>query len=235
MILIVLALAYLIGAIPMGYFLVWLFKGKDITLLGSGRTGGTNAMRAGGPLIGLLTGVFDLSKGYMGVMVAKWLMPDFVWASILAGFMTVLGHNWSIWLFVFSKKFNAGAGTGPNIGAAMAFWPWVAVIAIPVVLFFVFVIGFASLASLSTALLVVVVFAMRTILVGQPWEYIVYGLLTSVLVTWALRPNIKRLLNGTERRVGLFKKKEPKTKPRVENPTSEKVHSSSSNSSSSSS
>lgn len=208
MILVVLVLAYLTGALPMGYFFLWLFKNKDITQMGSGRTGGTNAMRAGGPWMGLLTSTFDLIKGYGGVMIARWLMPDSIWASVLAGFVTVLGHNWSIWLYLFSKKLSAGAGTGPNIGAAMAFWPWIGAITIPVVLFFVMIIGYASLASLSTALVVVITFAIRAIFAGQPWEYIVYGLMTSVLVTWALRPNIQRLVTGTERRVGILVKKQ---------------------------
>lgn len=223
MILLVLLIAYLIGALPMGYVLLCLFTGQDITQIGSGRTGGTNAMRAGGPWIGLFTAILDLVKGYMGVMIARWLMPGSIWASALAGVMTVLGHNWSVWLYLRTKKFSAGAGTGPNIGAAMAFWPWIGAIAIPVVLFFVLVIGYASLASLSTALVVVLSFTIGAAFFGQPWEYAAFGLMTTFLVVWALRPNIQRLLNGTERRGGIFGKKR------------KEAHSSSSNSSSSSS
>jgi glycerol-3-phosphate acyltransferase PlsY len=223
MIVLVILLAYMVGALPMGYLLLCLIKGQDITQIGSGRTGGTNAMRAGGPWIGLLTSVLDLAKGYSGVLIARWLMPASIWASVLAGAVTVLGHNWSIWLYLRTKKVSAGAGTGPNIGAAMAFWPWIGAIAIPDVLFFVLVIGYASLASLSTALVVVLAFAIRAAFFGQPWEYIVFGVMTTFMVVWALRPNIQRLLNGTERRGGIFGKK------RTED------HSSSSNSSSSSS
>ena len=93
------------------------------------------------------------------------------------------------------------------MGAAMAFWPWIGAIAIPDVLFFVLVVGYASVASLSTALVVVITFAIRAAFFGQPWEYVIYGLMTSVLVIWALRPNIQRLINGTERRVGIFARK----------------------------
>ena len=49
--------AYLIGSLPMGYLVIKLFKRQDITQFGSGRTGGTNAMRAGGVWMGLITGV----------------------------------------------------------------------------------------------------------------------------------------------------------------------------------
>jgi glycerol-3-phosphate acyltransferase PlsY len=89
----------------------------------------------------------------------------------------------------------------------MAFWPWIGAIAIPDVLFFVLVVGYASVASLSTALVVVITFAIRAAFFSQPWEYVIYGLMTSVLVIWALRPNIQRLINGTERRVGVFARK----------------------------
>jgi glycerol-3-phosphate acyltransferase PlsY len=207
MILIVILLAYMVGALPMGYLLLCLFTGQDITQIGSGRTGGTNAMRAGGPWIGLLTAILDLAKGYGGVLIARWLMPESIWASVLAGVMTVFGHNWSVWLYLRTKKISAGAGTGPNVGAAMAFWPWVGAIAIPDVLFFVLVIGYASLASLSTALLVVITFVIRAVFFGQPWEYVFFGVVTTFLVVWALRSNIQRLRNGTERRVGIFGKK----------------------------
>lgn len=223
MIVFVLILAYLVGALPMGYMLLCLFTGQDITQIGSGRTGGTNAMRAGGPWIGLLTAILDLLKGYVGVLIARWLSPGSIWAAVLAGVVVVLGHNWSVWLYLRTKKVSAGAGTGPNIGAAMAFWPWIGAIAIPVVLFFVLVIGYASLASLSTALVVVLFFVIRAVFFGQPWEYVVFSLMTTFLVVCALRPNIQRLLNGTERRGGIFGKKRKED------------HSSSSNTSSSSS
>lgn len=232
MIVVVALAAYLLGALPMGYIFLWLLKRQNITLIGSGRTGGTNAMRAGGVWIGALTAVFDLLKGYGGVMIARWLMPESLWASVLAGLLVVLGHNWSIWLYLFSKKFSAGAGTGPNIGAAMAFWIWIGAIVIPDVLFFVFVVGYASLASLSTALLVVLVFTIRAIY-GAPWEYIVYGVMTSALVAWALRPNIRRLLDGTERKVGFFKDKRLRKSTLGGRSSSHNHYSSSSNSSSS--
>lgn len=201
---------YLIGALPMGYIFLWLFRRQDITQIGSGRTGGTNAMRAGGVWLGILTGLADLFKGFLAVQCARWLAPDLVWTHVLTGFFVVLGHNWSIWLYLFTRKFSAGAGAGPNIGVAMAFWPWILIVVIPLILFFVFFVGYASLATLSSAVAVVLVFAARTLFEGSHWEYIVYGLLTLALISWALRPNIQRLIAGNERRVNIFGKRESK-------------------------
>jgi glycerol-3-phosphate acyltransferase PlsY len=200
-------IGYLIGSIPNGYLVIKIFKRKDITKVGSGRTGGTNAMRAGGVAMGLLTGVLDFLKGFTAIWVARWLLPGEIWPQVLAGAAAVFGHNWSIWLYLITKRLNAGAGTGPNVGAAMAFWPPLALVVIPIILFFVFIVGYASLASIAAAITIVVILFLTAAYEGTPWQYGIYGLLTTIIVIWALRPNIKRLIRGTERRVGLFAKK----------------------------
>ena len=199
--------SYLIGSIPMGYVVIKLFKRRDITQVGSGRTGGTNAMRAGGIWLGLVTGTCDLLKGFAAISLARYWMPGLIWIQVLAGAAAVFGHNWSIWLYLITKRLDAGAGTGPNVGAAIAFYPPVALIVVPIVAFFVFVVGYASLASIAAALAIVIVLFVRAAYNGMPWQYGVYGVLTTIIVVWALRPNIKRLIEGTERRVGLFAKK----------------------------
>lgn len=200
---------YLLGALPNGYILVKLFKKQDITQIGSGRTGGTNAMRAGGFWLGLLTSFLDLLKGFLAIWLAGRLAPGHVWIGVLAGVAAVLGHNYSIWLYLLARQLSAGAGTGPNVGAAMAFWPWIGLILVPVVLFFVFIVGYASLASIAVALIIPLVFLIRALWFGGPWQDAVYGTITAGLVIWALRPNIRKLLSGTERRVGLFAKPKP--------------------------
>ena len=197
-------IAYLLGSLPMGYIYLKLFKRQDITQIGSGRTGGTNAMRAGGLWVGVLTGLSDFLKGFLAVWLVRWLLPDLVWVQVAAALAAVTGHNWSLWLFLWTRKLSAGAGTGPNVGAAMAFWFPVALIVIPIIIIFVFIIGYASLASIAAALALVAVFIVRAASGASPWEYCIYAALTALLVVWALRPNIKRLLEGTERRVGLF-------------------------------
>jgi acyl phosphate:glycerol-3-phosphate acyltransferase len=132
--------AYLIGSIPVGYLVIKLFKRQDITQVGSGRTGGTNAMRAGGIWMGLITGLGDLLKGFLAIWIARTWMPGSLWIQVLAGAAAVFGHNWSIWLYLITRRLDAGAGTGPNVGAAIAFYPPVALVVIPIVLFFILVV-----------------------------------------------------------------------------------------------
>lgn len=200
-------IGYFIGSIPMGFVVIKLFRGKDITQIGSGRTGGTNAMRAGGLGLGALTGFLDFLKGFIAIWIARMWLPDLIWPQVLAGAAAVFGHNWSIWLYLLTGRLNAGAGTGPNVGAAMAIWPPLVLVVVPVILFFVFVVGYASLASIAAAFVIVIILVYRAVYSGTPWQYGIYGLLTLLIVAYALRPNIKRLIEGTERRVGLFAKK----------------------------
>jgi glycerol-3-phosphate acyltransferase PlsY len=195
---------YFLGALPMGYFVVKLLKNRDITKVGSGRTGGTNAMRAGGVLAGVLTGLLDWGKGFAAFWLARTVLPGAYWIHALAGAAAVLGHNWSILLYILTKRVSAGAGTGPNIGAATASWPWIVLIALPVIAFCVFIVGYASVASIAAALILVASFVYLAASHVMPWAYAVFSMITAVLVIVALLPNIDRLIKGTERRVGLF-------------------------------
>jgi glycerol-3-phosphate acyltransferase PlsY len=199
-VLVAVGVAYLLGAVPVGYLVVRLFKGKDIRQVGSGRTGSTNALRAGGVKVGIVTALGDLAKGILAVLVAQAiageLYPGLVEAA--AGLAAVIGHNWPLYL-----GFRGGAGTVPSVGAAIAFWPWCALYLVPMFPIGLYFIGYASLASLLGAAVIVLTFLVRAALGLDPhWWYVVYSVLASGLVVWELRPNIKRLREGTERAVG---------------------------------
>jgi glycerol-3-phosphate acyltransferase PlsY len=63
-------------------------------------------------------------------------------------------------------------------------------------------IGYASITTISVALIITLIFAYRAWIGAAPWQYIIYGVLAEILLLWALRPNIERLLSGNERLVG---------------------------------
>lgn len=195
------AIGYLLGAIPFGYTFVWWLARRDVTRTGSGRTGGTNALRAGGPVAGVLTALFDFLKGALAVLVARALTQGQAvqpWAEALAGAAAVLGHNASIFI-----GFKGGAGTGPNVGAAVALWPPAALLLVPLTPLLVIVTGYASVTSMTLALLILAVFVVRAAQGFAPWAYVWgYALITALLVYIALLPNIRRLLRGEERKVG---------------------------------
>ena len=199
MIFIIMVAAYVIGSIPTGYIIVKVVSGQDIRQVGSGRTGGTNAMRAAGLAAGLLTALLDALKGAVCVWLAQWVLPSDTAASgmVLAGLAAIFGHNYSIFM-----RFKGGAGGAPCVGAAMAIWPWSVLIVLPVGLGILFGLGYASVATLSVAIVITALFAYRTFAVQAPAVFILYGVGAFVLLAWTLRPNIRRLLRGEERLIG---------------------------------
>jgi glycerol-3-phosphate acyltransferase PlsY len=209
-----LGLSYLLGAVPFGFILVMWRTGKDIRDVQSGRTGGTNAMRAAGIPTGLTTGILDILKGLFAVSIAKALVPDsqLIWA--LAPIAAIVGHNYSISLIKVSEdgkiKFGGGAGGATVLGGAIGLWAPALYIIFPIGLLIYYFIGYASVATMSFGFLSIILFAWRSIFEGQPWEYVLYGILATGLVIIALKPNIKALRAGTERLHGFRVRKQKK-------------------------
>ena len=208
----VLILAYLIGSIPFGLIIVKILKGHDIRTIESGRTGGTNAGRAAGFGAGVLTGVQEFFKAVVAVLITRTILPDTPlepWLEAASGVLAILGHNYS--LFLMEKvthgkfKFRGGAGGAPCLGASVAMYPPALLIILPAALVVFFGAGYASMATLSIAGISIVVFLYNAItgLSQASWAYVVYAVFAQALLVIALRPNIVRLINGTERPVGL--------------------------------
>lgn len=197
-------LAYLMGSFPAG-FLLGRMWGVDVLKRGSGRTGGTNVLRAAGPVAALLTGALDVGKGALAVWVAGQVAGGEyqALAQVLAGAAAILGHNYSVFL-----GFRGGAGVGTSLGAlAVVYWP--ASVALLILLLVVIAVTrYASVGSL------VVVTTMPLILLAVAVSghllltYVAYGMLAWAIIVYSHRPNIRRLIEGTERRLG-SKKQNP--------------------------
>lgn len=207
----VLVFAYLLGSVPFGLIIVRLKTGKDVRQIESGRTGGTNAMRAAGFWAGFFTAILDVLKAAATVWLATWLAPENYWLHVLAPIAAVLGHNYSIFLIERtangSFRLRGGAGGAPTAGGLIGFWFPSLLIIVPAVLLAVFVVGYASVATLSIGAISIIIMAYRAWIGASPWQYILYGVFAELLLIWALRPNIRRLIQGNERRVGLFSRK----------------------------
>jgi glycerol-3-phosphate acyltransferase PlsY len=205
------ALAYVIGAVPVGLLIVKRMTGKDIRMVGSGRSGATNVIRAAGMAAGITTALLDLVKGALPIWLVKLVLPDWPWAHVLTGVAAVLGHNYSIFLreVVTNPKtgrartvLRGGAGGVTTVGGAIGLWAWTGAILVPTGIAILFGIGYASVATMSGGLLTTAIMAVGASQGLAPTPYVYYGLSCFALQLWALRPNIKRLLNGTERLVG---------------------------------
>jgi glycerol-3-phosphate acyltransferase PlsY len=203
-------MGYLMGSFPSGMLVVRLTTGRDIRTVGSGRTGGTNAMRAGGSLAGLATGILDVLKSLLAVEISRLILPGYFWLDILVGLAAVIGHNYSIFSVDWKETrfgkipiFHGGAGGAPTMGAAAAFWFPSILIVLPVGLLVFLLVGYASITTLVGGLTVIIIFSIRAALGYSSKWYIVFGVVTLGLMIWSLRPNIDRLIHGTERVVGL--------------------------------
>src|SRR5258708_15475530 len=145
--------------------------GKDIRQIASGRTGGTNAMRAAGCWAGIATAIFDILKGASAVWIAR-LLTDNIWMEILAPIAAIIGHSYSIFLVERDAngriRLRGGAGGAPAAGGAIGLW-WPAGLAFPIQLLIFFGVGYASLATISIALTATAIFTIRYLLGLSPW------------------------------------------------------------------
>jgi glycerol-3-phosphate acyltransferase PlsY len=199
----VVIIGYIIGSIPFGLLIVKMKTGKDIRTVESGRTGGTNAVRAAGFSAGLLTALMDILKGAASVWLAQTLLPENQLVHILAPLAAILGHNYSVFLINRDEngklRFHGGAGGAPALGGAMGLWLPIFPIVFAAGALVWFTIGIASLTTMAIGLIVTIVFAVRSSLGLLEPVTIWYGIVAEILLIWALRPNIKKLLSGNER------------------------------------
>lgn len=197
-------LSYVIGSIPFGLLIVKLKTGKDIREIESGRTGGTNAMRAAGLGAGIATALLDILKGAIGMLIARWVSPDAYAVHVLTGLAAILGHNYSIFLAERDEngkflRLRGGAGGAPSVGGAIGIWPGSLLIILPLGILTFFSIGIASVTTMAVAFFAIVVFAIRASQGLMPWVYVWFGVGAEILLIWALRPNLKKLFSGNER------------------------------------
>lgn len=200
----IILVAYLLGAVPFGLLIVKIKTGKDIREIESGRTGGTNAMRAAGFWAGILTAVMDILKGTGAVWLASWLSPEHNWVHAAAPLFAILGHNYSIFLQKRdeSGKFaglGGGAGGATAIGGTIGLLPGSILIILPLGMLVYFTLGIASVTTMSAPIFAMIIFGVRAWQGSAEWTNVGYALGAEILLVLALRPNIKKLLEGNER------------------------------------
>jgi glycerol-3-phosphate acyltransferase PlsY len=205
--------AYLLGSIPFG-FLVARWKGVDIRNAGSGNIGATNAMRVLGKPMGILVLLLDAFKGYaacqfLPALIYNWFAPQysgFVFyfhsepvefqtkIRVVAGIFAVLGHNYPCWL-----KFKGGKGIATTAGVFLALAHWAVLIALIVFVLAVVLTRYVSVGSIAAAVALPV-----TVWVMTPHNLLLDVVTTAlgVLAIYKHKSNIKRLMAGTENRLG---------------------------------
>ena len=202
------AIAYLLGAIPFGLIISRRMAHVDIREHGSGNIGATNVFRTLGTRLGLITGVLDLAKAALAVLLSTFIVGNEVFllggqdihiqlAQILAAISAIVGHNWSVYI-----KFKGGKGVACFFGGLLMInWP-VALIGMAAGIIIALTTRYVSLASMLAAVCVLLALVGLTLLTFLAPVYIVYGLLAAGLIIFQHRSNILRLQSGTELKLG---------------------------------
>ncbi|HET7038881.1 MAG TPA: glycerol-3-phosphate 1-O-acyltransferase PlsY [bacterium] len=184
-------LAYLVGSLPTGLFVVRLLRGEDIREHGSGNVGAANVFRVAGLPVALLVLALDMAKGAFPVLLARsWGASIPVTA--LAGLAAIAGHNWSVFL-----RFGGGKGIATSFGVLLALSPWAAAAAALVWAVVVALTRYASLGSLLGMAAVPPVMGAR----GEPAAHLGFAALALLFAVYKHRGNIVRLRLGTELRI----------------------------------
>ena len=195
----ILAVAYLLGSIPVGYILVRIFRKEDIRATGSGNIGATNVARSGAKGLGILTLLFDLLKGVAAVLVAAHFAPGTPGfpsdLAVAAGIAAVLGHVFPVWL-----GFKGGKGVATALGVFLAIAPLAALCALGVFIVVFAITRYVSLASILAAVMLPV-FCLLWMPDRSP-VFVGGVIFLALLVIAKHHANIARLMAGTEPKIG---------------------------------
>jgi glycerol-3-phosphate acyltransferase PlsY len=189
---ILLLVAYLLGSVPFGLLVARLQGNVDLRLVGSGNIGATNVLRAVGKGAAALTLLGDIGKGAAAVGLARWLGASSVLLAAVA-LAAVLGHLFPVFL-----GFRGGKGVATTLGVVLVAMPAVGGLLLLVWLVVAVVWRFSSLAALAAAAALPL---LAWLFDGRP-AMLVLGVLLTMLLFWRHLENIRRLLDGTEGKIG---------------------------------
>ncbi len=193
-------IGYLIGTIPTGY-LVAKARGVDIQAAGSGNIGATNVMRTLGVLPAIVVVVVDPLKGAAAVLLPT-LLGAGAWTVALTGLATVLGNNFNIML-----RLRGGKGIATTLGVFLVINPLASALCVVIGVFTILLSRYVSLGSM------VGLFALPLFLVASlnyPMPHLYLAIALASLAILRHRANIRRLISGTERRLGQRARVRPK-------------------------
>jgi acyl phosphate:glycerol-3-phosphate acyltransferase len=188
-------ISYLIGAISFSIILTKRIKKVDIREYGSGNAGATNTMRVlgKGPAIAVL--LLDVLKGVAAILIAEAFHLS-EWGIVLSGFFAIVGHVWPIYY-----GFKGGKGVATTIGVFMMISFLPTLIAGIVTILVIAITRYVSLGSL----ILILVTPILAYFFHAPPSFTIVGLILFLISAYKHRENIRRLLKGTENKLGAKK------------------------------
>lgn len=187
--------SYLLGAVPFGLVMGKL-RGIDIREYGSGNIGAANILRTLGWKAAAIVFCADLAKGVMAVLLARFILHSPT-AEATCALAALIGHNWSVYI-----RFRGGRGVTTGLGGLLAMSQPVAGIGLVIFAAITSLSKYVSLGSILGTGCVVIVMAVFVVLGREPVAYLVYCVISVALIIVQHRGNIRRLLAGTEHKLG---------------------------------
>lgn len=189
--LLIAVLGYLIGSIPNGLLIGKRLYNVDLRQFGSKNIGATNAFRTLGlwPALGVF--LTDAAKGVIAVNLSSFLVDTPI-ALLIGGIAAIVGHNWSIFL-----GFTGGRGVATGLGVIAVLVPQITAVIFLIWGIIVYITRYVSLASIVAAVLVPIFMWFM----GEKIEFLYFGILAALFVVGRHKPNIERLLKGTELKI----------------------------------
>ena len=195
-------IGYLLGSIPSAW-LIARMRGVNIFEVGSGNMGGTNVARAVSPRAGQVVGLLDMAKSIVAILIARALAPEQPdAATVLATLACMLGHSWSVIVLLLTRELRGGKSAAVLFGSLLLVAPLQFIVCALVGLVLIKTTRFMSLGVL-TGVTLVMLWIVAMVNAGELAEvYNWYAVLAALLIYARFLGNIRRLLAGTERRVG---------------------------------
>ena len=188
--------AYLIGSLSFAVIVSRVFGLADPRSYGSKNPGATNVLRSGHRAAAILTLALDALKGFVPVVLALWLSPRFGWGETTIGFVGLaafLGHLWPVFF-----RFEGGKGVATAAGVLLALNPWLGLATLATWVIVAVFFRYSSLASIVAA-----AFApFYQLLIWEPSPLALAIAVMSLLLIWRHSGNIRKLLAGTESKLG---------------------------------
>ena len=187
----VIAFSFLVGSIPFGVVFT-KSRGIDLEKVGSGNIGATNVLRVAGKKVALMTLMGDILKGTAAVALARAVGTGTL-VEGMAGLAAVAGHDFSLFM-----RFRGGKGVATSLGVILIYTPIAGILTIIIWLVTVLTMRYSSMGALVSFSLMPV----WVLLQGYPSEKLYTAIIIAVLLVAKHSGNIKRLIKGTEGKIG---------------------------------
>lgn len=185
--------SYLIGAVPFGLLFSRMFSNVDVRSVGSGNIGATNVLRASGKKAAVLTLLADCFKGLLPVLAAQYLFQNDM-VTALTGAAAILGHNFPVYL-----GFKGGKGVATSYGVVLAIAPLIGFACLVGWLIAALLWRYSSLSALASFALYPALTFMKGV---ESKPFALLSLFIFGMIYYRHRENIKRLMAGTEPKIG---------------------------------